>query len=492
MATRKLPKGATTKRPSSRAYANNRAVIDNLVAPEKVPANYPSTMSGNRDVQRQAFAQEKTGVSKNYKMVNGKLTEISEDEWKQAAKKFAASEKKIPKGTSLNQVKAARLSKLKSAAVKVQGTEKTLNANDGLSTAERKMAREGNAPARAPASRSTPAPASVAEAPKAPATSAAPKMSRAQRSAANKAKHKEVRAAEEKKWAEQKSAKTGKTAAPAKPKATAVKPAAKTMAAKPAAPAKTATAKPAATKPVATKATPAPKAKAAPKAKPATSKPKINPERAARMSVKPVPKEGAAAPATPKPMAAKPAPQSWMAKNLPNVSTVIKEGLVSKAGRQAAVSAGKNLGAGLLSRGNVLVTGLTYSKDAGNKAADDAVGARLQAAVRQGRRDAAAAKPAAATAKPAQTKAAAPVQRKASAAPAKSPVQKAATTAAPAKAIEVAKANPDKAIADFEAKLKGAGVVSIAGGANGKAQMVGQPMSVTQLQDQFTRKKGPR
>jgi hypothetical protein len=441
MATRKLPKGATTKRPSSRGYASNRAVIENLVAPEKVSANYPSTMSGNRDVQRQAFAQEKTGISKNYKMVGGKLTEISEDEWKQAAKKFAAAEKKIPKGTSLNQVKAARLSKLKSAAVKVQGAEKTLNANDGLSAAERKMAREGNAPARAPASRSTPAPTPVAEAPKAPATSAAPKMTRAQRSAANKAKHAVTRAAEEKKWAEQKAAKkTGATKAPAKVKATTAKPAV-----------------PAAKKPVVAK--PA-KVAPAPKATPQVAKPKV----------------------TASPQAA---PTKAFAAGE-------KAGNFVKAVGTKGGALIRNIGRGLISVGSVGFTAATYSKDAGNKAADDAVAARLQAAVRQGRRDAAAAKPVVAVAKPAQTKAAPPVQKKASTAPAKKPVQRTSAASAPAKAMEVAKANPDKAIADFEAKLKSAGVVSIAGGAGGKAQMVGQPMSVTQLEDQFKRKKGPQ
>lgn len=329
MATRKLPKGATTKRPSSRGYASNRAVIENLVAPEKVSANYPSTMSGNRDVQRQAFAQQKTGISKNYKMVGGKLTEISEDEWKQAAKKFAASEKKIPKGTSLNQVKAARLSKLKSAAVKVQGAEKTLNANDGLSAAERKMAREGNAPARAPATRSTPAPAPVVEAPKAPATSAAPKMTRAQRSAANKAKHAVTRAAEEKRWAEQKAAKkTGATKAPAKVKATTAKPAV-----------------PAAKKPVVAK--PA-KVAPAPKTTPQAAKPKVT--------------------ASPQVAPTKAFAAGERAGNF-----------VKAVGTKGGALI-RNIGRGLISVGSVGFTAATYSKDAGNKAADDAVWNRLKAA----------------------------------------------------------------------------------------------------------------
>jgi hypothetical protein len=445
MATRKLPKGASTKRPSSRAYANNRAVIDNLVAPERVPAKNPSTMSGSRDVQRQAFAQEKTGVSKNYKMVDGKMVEIDEAEWKKAAQKFVKQEGTgkgtIKKGqTTANPPKRSRMAALKQAAIKVQGAEKTLNANDGLSAAERKMAREGNAPARAPATRSTPAP--VAEAPKAPATSAAPKMTRAERSAANKAKHAGVRAAEEKKWAEQKSAKATKAPAAAKPKTTTAKPAAKTTTVKPAAPAKTTTAKPVVTK--ATKAAPAPKAK------PQVAKP--------------------AAAAT---------PQAAPSKAF---SAGEKAGRAVKAIGVKGGAFVKNIGKGLFSAGSIGFTAATYSKDLGNKAADDAMGARLQAAVRQGRRDAAAAKPAA-------VKQAAPVQKKAKAAPAKSAAPKAA---APQKAAEMPKANPEKAIADFEAKLKSAGVVSIAGGAGGKAQMVQQPMSATQLEDQFKRKKGPR
>ncbi len=399
MATRKLPKGSTTKRPSSRGYASNAAKIASLVTPEKVPSNNPSTMSGRRDIQSQAFREAKTGVSETYKLdAKGNKIPVSEQEFKKAAQRFVNAERKIPKGTSLNQVKAARLSKIKQAAVKVQGAEKTLNANDSLSKAELKMAREGNAPARAPATRPTPKPAAPTATPKV-ATTTTSKMTRAERSAANKAAHAVKRAAEEKKWAEQKAGKKGKAPkADAKPKATVAKPTApaktaptptakKTITAKPAAPKKTATkpvvSKPA-TKPAVTKTS----------TKPAgTSKPKINPERAERMAVKPVPREGMAKPATPLPQAAKPAPKNWMARNLPNVSTVLKEGLTSKVGRQAAVSAGKNFVAGALSRGGVLVTGLTYSPDAGNKAADDAMAARLQEKVRQGRRDAAAAKP---------------------------------------------------------------------------------------------------
>lgn len=514
----RTPPKDTSKRPSSRAFANNRGVIESLVEPEKVPVNNPSTMSGSRDSQRQAFAQEKTGVSKNYKMVDGKLTEISEDEWKQAAKKFAAAEKKIPKGTSLNQVKAARLSKLKSAAVKVQGAEKTLNANDGLSAAERKMAREGNAPARAPASRSTPAPAPVAEAPKAPATSSAPKMTRAERSAANKAKHKEVRAAEEKKWAEQKSAKTGKAPAPAKPKATAAKPAAKpaakTTAAKPAAPAKTATAKPAATK--VAKAAPAPKAKAAPKAKPAATK-----APATQSPAQPsAPKSAPAAPAAKAGFGSKLKAYGKSVFSPKSIASEIGGSFAADAIRGDGKSTARNIAATVV---DDATTGYAVGKGYG-AVAGAAVGL-VRGAQAEGKRTGKAPlalpstpkqggtfggkKPAtggskgptsrggARNAKAAQAaapaKAAAPAQKKASAAPAKKVVQKAAApVAAPAKAMEVAKANPEKAIAEFEAKLKGAGVISIAGGASGKAQMVGQPMSVTQLQDQFKRKKGPR
>ena len=498
----RTPPKDTSKRPSSRAYANNRGVIDSLVEPEKVPANNPSTMSGSRDSQRQAFSENKTGISKNYKVVDGKMVEIDEAEWKKAAQKFVKQEGTgkgtIKKGqTVANAPKPSRADVIKGAVAKVQGKR---GLGGDLSAAERKMAREGNAPARAPATPPTPKPAApaVTEAPKAPATSAAPKMTRAERSAANKAAHAAKRAAEEKKWADQKAAKKGEAPkADAKPKTPVAKPAApaktaptptakKTTTAKPAAPKKTATkpvvSKPA-TKPAVTKTA----------TKPAgTSKPKINPERAERMAVKPVPKEGTAKPATPLPQAAKPAPKSWMARNLPNVSTVLEEGLASKVGRQAAVSAGKNFVAGALSRGNVLVTGLTYSPDAGNKAADDAMAARLQEKVRQGRRDAAAAKPVTqAPTKPA-AKPVAP-KKTTSQAPKKQTAPKTvASVASKAPAAAPMTANPDKAIADFEAKLRGAGVVSIAGGASGKAQMVQQPMSVTQLEDQFKRKKGPR
>lgn len=500
----RTPPKDTSKRPSSRAYANNRNVIDSLVEPEKVPINNPSTMSGSRDSQRQAFSENKTGVSKNYKVVDGKMVEIDEAEWKKAAQKFVKQEGTgrgtIKKGqTVANAPKPSRADVIKGVVAKVQGKR---GLGGDLSAAERKMAREGIAPARAPATPPTPKPAApaVTEAPKAPATSAAPKMTRAERSAANKAKHVEVRAAEEKKWAEQKAAKKGEAPkTTAKPKATVAKPAAPAKAAPASTVKKTTTAKPAAPK----KTTDTPVSK--PAAKPAvtktatkpagTSKPKINPERAERMAVKPVPKEGMAKPATPLPQAAKPAPKSWMARNLPNVSTVLEEGLASKVGRQAAVSAGKNFVAGALSRGNVLVTGLTYSPDAGNKAADDAVAARLQAKVRQSRRDAAAkAAPATTASKPkTQTTKPAAAKKTTSQAPKKQTAPKTvAPVASKAPAVAPMTANPDKAIADFEAKLRGAGVVSIAGGAGGKAQMVQQPMSVTQLEDQFKRKKGPR
>jgi len=347
MATRKLPKGATTKRPSSRGYASNRAVIENLVAPEKVAANYPSTMSGNRDVQRQAFAQQKTGISKNYKMVGGKLTEISEDEWKQAAKRFAAAEKKIPKGTSLNQGKAVKLAKMdaiKQAVAKVQGVKNI--GSDTLTAAERKMAREGNAPARAPATPPTPKPdvspakavkaPKKAAAPKVATTAAAPKMTRAERSAANKAKHAVTRAAEEKKWAEQKAAKkAGTVKAPAKVKATA---------AKPAAPTKT-VATPAAKKPVVAK--PA-KVASAPKVAPQVTKPTV----------------------TASPQAA---PTKAFAAGE-------KAGNFVKAVGTKGGALIRNIGRGLLSAGSIGFTAATYSKDLGNKAADDAVWNRLKAA----------------------------------------------------------------------------------------------------------------
>ena len=483
MATRKLPKGATTKRPSSRGYASNASKIASLVPPEKVPVNNPSTMSSSRDSQRQAFKNAKTGVSETYKFdAKGNKIPVSEEEFKKVAQKFVNAERKIPKGTSLNQVKATKLAgKEKAISDIAKVASKGL---DNLSAAERKMAREGIAPPRAPATPPTPKPAAPAPvaAPKVATTTAAPKMTRAERSAANKAKHVGVRAAEEKKWAEQKAAKkAGAAKAPAKVKATTTKPAA-----------------PAATKTVFAKAKPVtpakPKTTAVPKPAVATAnaKPKINPERAERMAVKPVPRDGYAKPATPLPQAAKPAPKSWMARNLPNVSTVLKEGLASKVGRQAAVSAGKNFVAGALSRGNVLVTGLTYSPELGNKAADDAMAARLQEKVRQGRRDAAAAKPVTqAPTKPA-AKPVAP-KKTTSQAPKKQTAPKTVdSVASKAPAAAPMTANPDKAIADFEAKLRGAGVVSIAGGASGKAQMVQQPMSVTQLEDQFKKKKGPR
>ena len=448
----RTPPKDTSKRPSSRAYANNRNVIDSLVEPEKVAINNPSTMSGNRDSQRQAFNENKTGVSKNYKVVDGKMVEIDEAEWKKAAQKFVKQEGTgrgtIKKGqTVANAPKPSRADVIKGAVAKVQGKR---GLGGDLSAAERKMAREGNAPARAPATPPTPKPAAPAPvaAPKV-ATTTTSKMTRAERSAANKAAHAVKRAAEEKKWAEQKAGKKGKAPkADAKPKATV---------AKPAAPAK---------------AAPAPTAKKTTTAKPAA------------------PKKTTATPVS-KPTA-KPAPKSWMARNLPNVSTVLKEGLTSKVGRQAAVSAGKNFVSGALTRGGVLVTGLTYSSDAGNKEADDAMAARLQEKVRQGRRDAAAAKPVTqAPTKPA-TKPAAP-KKTTSQAPKKQTAQK---TSAPveskAQVVAPMTADSEKAIADFEAKLRAAGVVSIAGGAGGKAQMVPQPMSVTQLEDQFKRKIGPR
>ena len=544
----RTPPKDTSKRPSSRAYANNRGVIDSLVEPEKVPVNNPSTMSGSRDSQRQAFSENKTGISKNYKVVDGKMVEIDEAEWKKAAQKFVKQEGTgkgtIKKGqTVANAPKPSRADIIKGAVAKVQGKR---GLGGDLSAAERKMAREGVAPARAPATPPTPKPAApaVTEAPKAPATSAAPKMTRAERSAANKAKHAEVRAAEEKKWADQKTAKKADAPkAATKPKTTAAKPAAPAKTAPASTAKKTTTAKPAAKSAPKTTAQskgsttwvdkkgrattskqagwpagtetwtesqkPSPSAKTPkttttkptkpatkPTTKPAgTSKPKINPERAERMAVKPVPKEGTAKPATPLPQAAKPAPKSWMARNLPNVSTVLKEGLASKVGRQAAASVGKNFVSGALSRGNLLVTGLTYSPDAGNKAADDAMAARLQAKVREGRRAAAAKASPATTAskpKPQTTKPAAP-KKTTSQAPKKQTAPKAAApVASKAPAAAPMTANPDKAIADFEAKLRAAGVVSIAGGAGGKAQMVQQPMSVTQLEDQFKRKKGPR
>ena len=302
MATRKLPKGATTKRPSSRGYASNASKIASLVPPEKVPVNNPSTMSSSRDSQRQAFKAAKTGVSETYKLdAKGNKIPVSEEEFKKAAQRFVKAERKIPKGTSLNQVKAARLSKIKQAAVKMQGAGKTLNANDSLSAAERKMAREGNAPARAPATPPTPKPAAPAKAAKAPKKAAAvkvsapktavaaPKMTRAERSAANKAKHVAVRAAEEKKWAQQKAAKkSGATKAPTKVKATTAK----------AAPAKT-VATPAAKKPVAAKPV-----KAAPtrKAKPQAAKP-AKPQTAKPKAAKAAPASSAAAPATAAPKA---------------------------------------------------------------------------------------------------------------------------------------------------------------------------------------------
>lgn len=286
MATRKLPKGATTKRPSSRGYASNASKIASLVPPEKVPSNNPSTMSGRRDIQSQAFSENKTGISKNYKVVDGKMVEIDEAEWKKAAQKFVKQEGTgkgtIKKGqTVANAPKPSRADVIKGAVAKVQG-KRGLGGN--LSAAERKMAREGNAPARAPATPPTPKPAAPAPvaAPKVATTTAAPKMTRAERSAANKAKHVGVRAAEEKKWAEQKAAKkAGAAKAPAKVKATTTKPAA---------PAKT-VATPAAKKPVAAKPV-----KVAPtrKVKPQTAKPE---------AAKAAPASSAAAPATAAPKA---------------------------------------------------------------------------------------------------------------------------------------------------------------------------------------------
>ena len=536
MATRKLPKGATTRRPSSRGYASNAAKIASLVSPEKVPSNNPSTMSGRRDIQRQAFSENKTGVSKNYKVVDGKMVEIDEAEWKKAAQKFVKQEGTgrgtIKKGqTVANAPKPSKADVIKGAVAKVQGKR---GLGGDLSAAERKMAREGNAPARVPATPPTPKPVApaVTEAPKAPATSAASKMTRAERSAANKAAHAVTRAAEEKKWAEQKAAKKGEAPkAATKPKATVSKPAAPAKAAPVSAAKKTTTAKPT-TAPKKTVAKPTVTKTAT---KPAgTSKPKINPERAERMAVKPVPREGMAKPATPLPMAERPpskpeaagkavrktantgvskvtsAVSSVKAKASAvksGVSTVIREGLASKAGLDVlkgfgknSLSLGRGLVAGTLSAGGIAFTGLTYSKDAGNKEADDAVAARFEAAIRKSRREAAAKVPATGTANKPTTPVVKqvvdkkPVDKKVvSQAPKKQTAPKTtAPVASKAPAVAPMTANPEKAIADFEAKLRSAGVVSIAGGAGGKAQMVQQPMSVTQLEDQFKRKKGPR
>jgi hypothetical protein len=290
MATRKLPKGATTKRPSSRGYASNASKIASLVPPEKVPVNNPSTMSSSRDSQNQAFKAAKTGVSETYKLdAKGNKIPVSEEEFKKAAQKFVNAERKIPKGTSLNQVKAAKLAgKEKAISDIAKVASKGL---DNLSAAERKMAREGIAPPRAPATPPTSKPAAPAPvaAPKVATTTAAPKMTRAERSAANKAKHVGVRAAEEKKWAEQKAAKkSGATKAPAKVKAAPAK----------AAPAKT-VATPAAKKPVAAKPV-----KAAPtrKAKPQAAKP-AKPQTAKPKAAKAAPASSAAAPATAAPKA---------------------------------------------------------------------------------------------------------------------------------------------------------------------------------------------
>jgi hypothetical protein len=422
MATRKLPKGSTTKRPSSRGYASNRAVIENLVAPEKVAANYPSTMSGNRDVQRQAFAKGKTGVSETYKFdAKGNKIPISEAEFRKAAEKFVKQEGTgrgaIKKGqTVANAPKPSKADVIKSAVTKVQGKR---GLGGDLSAAERKMAREGVAPPRKPATPPTPSPAA---APKAPTATVAPKMTRAERSAANKAKHAGVREAEMKKWAEQKAAK----------KPTAAKPA---------------------------------KAAPAPKAKPQVAKPT----------------------ATPTPQVAAP--------KAPTKAFTVGEkagSFVKSIGTKGGALV-KNIGKGLFSAGSVGFTAATYSKELGNKAADDAMAARLQTAVRQGRRDAAA-KAQAVQPTPAPVKPAKPVASKKSvpAVTKKPAAQKAAPVSSMTSVAAPMAANPEKAIADFEAKLRGAGVVSIAGGASGKAQMIQQPMSATQLEDQFKRKKGPR
>lgn len=485
MATRKLPKGATTRRPSSRAYASNRAVIDMLVAPEKTNINYPSTMSGSRDSQRKAFADNKTGASKNYKMVDGKMVEISEAEWNQAAKKFVKQE-----GTGRGTIKAgqttanpSRMDVLKKAVAKVQGKK---GVDTGLSAAERKMAREGIAPPRKPATPPTAAPATTTT----PAT--ATKMTRAERSAANKAKHAVVRAAEEKKWAEQKSAKTKTTAKPAATTAAPKTPAAaKPAAAKPAP--KTATAKPATTakpKPVATaKPKPAVTASKAPnltaqgEARAAGVRERANAYRL-NQSVR-----GAQARMAERAAASK---QGFIARNFPNVTTVVREGLASKAGRTAALQAGKSIATGLLSRGNVALTALTYSPDAG-AGSDKPTGRKYTGAGYQPlQRPAGAARQAPASAvsrggsRPVQKPAAAPV----------SAPKKVATVrkTSAASAAPTPTANPQKAIADFEAKLRSAGAVSIAGGVGGKPSMISQASEMTakQLEEKFKKVKGPR
>jgi hypothetical protein len=247
-------------------------------------------------------------------------------------------------------------------------------------------------------------------------------MTRAERSAANKAKHVGVREAEMKKWAEQKAAK----------KPTAAKPA---------------------------------KAAPAPKAKPQVAKPT----------------------ATPTPQVAAP--------KAPTKAFTVGEkagSFVKSIGTKGGALV-KNIGKGLFSAGSVGFTAATYSKELGNKAADDAMAARLQTAVRQGRRDAAA-KAQAVQPTPAPVKPAKPVASKKSvpAVTKKPAAQKAAPVSSMTSVAAPMAANPEKAIADFEAKLRGAGVVSIAGGASGKAQMIQQPMSATQLEDQFKKKKGPR
>jgi len=71
--------------------------------------------------------------------------------------------------------------------------------------------------------------------------------------------------------------------------------------------------------------------------------------------------------------------------------------------------------------------------------------------------------------------------------------QKGEQPKAQAPAASTMTADSEKAIADFEAKLRAAGVVSIAGGAGGKAQMVPHPaLSAAQLEEQFKNKKGQK